>query len=276
MQLAEEILVERHHARVVVRIGARRRVAGVFAASTRSFASRPIASMRSRYGPASRRGYSIRAIISAAIGEVGVGAEGREGEAANQLLFDHRIAAHRIAQLARTGISPHSRSSADDVQLVERRNHEVGVERRPVVRVRDRDRMKAGRLCRLQAPRRVFDGDALGGLEGDRTEGLGQQRQRPLVGVGRGLADGRVFGGHDRLEARRQPFAIEHATDLDAERAGRDGERHQGGGATNRGFGAREEDRASCSSRSIVRPWISRARQCDRPSTTVRGRPPAP
>ena len=80
----------------------------------------------------------------------------------------------------------------------------------------DGDRVEACRPCRLQTPRRVFNGDALGWLE-RRTDDLGQEGQRPSVRIGRGLADGRVFGGHDRLEGRRQALAIEHATDLGAE-----------------------------------------------------------
>src|SRR5438876_4649445 len=195
--------------------------------------------MRSRYGPASRRGYSMRAIISAAMARSGSGLSAARVKLRTSCsLIIESCAAHRIAQLARTEqLCCTQPFEGCDIQIVERRNDQVGVERRSTVGVSDRDRMKACRLCRLQAPRGIFYGNALGRLELE-TDGLGQQREGPPVRVSGGLTDGRVFGGDDRREVRRQALAVQHATDLDAERAGRDGERHPGRGAADGGFGA--------------------------------------
>ena len=91
-QLAEEVLVERHHTRVVVRIGAGRRVArrlpgridpllGFTADRVDAIEIRP----RIEAGILDARNHQRRDR------EVRVGAERRVGEAANQLRLDHRI-----------------------------------------------------------------------------------------------------------------------------------------------------------------------------------------
>ena len=90
MQLAEEIFVERHHTRVIVRIDARRRIAW----SRRVDAQPGLTADRID-------AIEIRTRIETRVfdarnhqrgnGEIRIGAERGEGETANQLLFDHRV-----------------------------------------------------------------------------------------------------------------------------------------------------------------------------------------
>jgi hypothetical protein len=88
VQLAEEVLVERHHPRVVVGIGARRRVARDCGVDPKlCITTDRIDAIQ--VGPGIETGVLDPRDHQCGNGKVRVGAEGREGKVPDQLFFDH-------------------------------------------------------------------------------------------------------------------------------------------------------------------------------------------